>query len=72
MTTTLLIEIFEKNKFEEYKEENPENASVLNLIKFGRENKILDENINIIWPEILYQIICFEKISKNVIELFCC
>lgn len=62
----LIIEIFDKNKFEDFKEEYPDEVSIFYLVKYLRENKCLDDYLSFLWPELLNQIIKFEKVSKNV------
>lgn len=54
--TLILREIFEKARFDEFKENNPDVTSFIYLIKSAKDIKNFEEILYQSWTEILYQI----------------
>lgn len=52
----ILRELFEKSRFEEFKENNPDSVSFLYLIKSAKDLKNFEEIFYQTWTEILYQL----------------
>lgn len=52
----ILRELFEKSRFEEFKENNPDSVSFIYLIKSAKDLKNFEEVFYQTWTEILYQL----------------